>query len=1147
MKNDGAGPDAELAATLDAVLPRQRQLWADGNPQRVETLLEQFPVLRGDRDAILDLINHEIVLRTEFGEAPALPEYLERFPAYKADLEMLFEVHQIIEGKAGEQRRAEGNEDQGNTTPFGPATGIGPRPGASDDRASPAPPRLFDLAHFSVQEILGQGGMGVVYKATDHRLKRTVALKMIRGGGGHEELRRFQGEAEAVARLHHPHIVQIFDVGEHLEQPYFALEFVDGGSLTRLLQGDPQPAVFAAQMVEILARAVHHAHGQGIIHRDLKPANILLQRVDMQSGASMPAGVVVKDGVAYLPKVADFGLAKQVDPDSQASQTQAIVGTPSYMAPEQAGDFSRRIGAAADVYALGAILYEMITGRPPFRGASVMETLDQVRKIDPVAPTRLQPQCPRDLETICLKCLKKDPAARFASAAELADDLERFLGHEPIHARPTSKLEHAWLWCRRNPRVAVLSGSLVVVVLAALVISIWYGQRAWRGEAKAYAMLYASEISLGQRYWQEIQGRRMERLLETLRTAPPGQSDLRDFEWYYLQGLLRQDVARMPAESCVAYSPDGKLLATGGPGNTLLLMETAQVGTGKPLWQRPAHALALTAVAFDRKGEHIFTGSEDRTAKLWRVRDGELMKTFDGHREGITSVAIDPVSGAFATTSTDRAARLWEADGSTRLVLDEHDQGVNQGAFSPDGKWLATACTDGKVRLWNTSTGELERVLEGQGEPVLAIAFAPNGRSIVSGGMDKTIRQWDAATGKLLTTFPALPQWVQRLAFRPDGKRLAAMCRDMIVYVWDCETDAVKLGTKPARVFRGLFNLPDDMAFHPTERWLATVAHDKQLRIWDADRDPECQAFNLEKVVQSCALCAGGTCTAAIVAYDGSVSVFDVDTGTKRPIPARGMTKSLALSNDGRLLALGGKSGSISLWELPAGTLTREWFAHTGPIGILAVDGDGLLIASADRDGKTHLWNTATGQEAGTASRHDGKVESLVFSADGRWLASCGTDKVVRIWDVRKQAPAGELIEDGKSISSITFAPGGELLAVVGELADVSKDKVIDVWDWRRGKLLHTLEGHSLSVDRIAFSPSGARLASAGAVGGEGKVTVWDLTTGKDLLLLQWPGIHVFALEFDAKADRLVLVGNGRFSAGGQIRVWDARAGRERR
>jgi tRNA A-37 threonylcarbamoyl transferase component Bud32 len=328
-------------------------------------------------------------------------------------------------------------------------------------RTRPAPPLPGErVGDFDLLEEVGRGGMGVVYRARHTKLDRVVALKMIRRGQDEAELARFRVEAEAIARLQHPNIVQVFEVGEHAGVPFCALEYCAGGSLAERLRGTTLLPAEAAAVVAALAEAMQAAHRQNVIHRDLKPANVLLAGGD----AVTPLG-------RLIPKVTDFGLARKLD-DPGLTQSGVILGTPSYMAPEQARGDSKAVGPPADVYALGAVLYECLTGRPPFRAATTLDTLAQVLDAEPVPPRQLNPALPRDLETICLKCLRKEPQRRYPDAAALADDLRRFLQGEPIRARPVGHLERAAKWVRRNPAVAASLTSVVLVLVTATVVSL---------------------------------------------------------------------------------------------------------------------------------------------------------------------------------------------------------------------------------------------------------------------------------------------------------------------------------------------------------------------------------------------------------------------------------------------------------------------------------------------------------------------------------------------------------------------------------------------------------------------------------------------------------------------------------------------------
>jgi eukaryotic-like serine/threonine-protein kinase len=348
-------------------------------------------------------------------------------------------------------------------------------------KASGKMQELPTIAGYQILGVLGRGAMGVVYKARQRGLRREVALKMILSGGhaSDSDIARFRSEAEAVGQLQHPNIVQVFEVGEQDGCPYFSLEYVEGGSLSKKINGEPQPVRPAAHLTMLMAQGMEAAHQKGIVHRDLKPGNVMLTRPRLPGAADSGSTVVsISEALYGTPKIADFGLAKKLEEESGNTRSGTVLGTPSYMAPEQADGRSRDVGPLADVYALGAVLYELLTGRPPFRGESMWDTLDQVRTREPVPPTQLQPRVPRDLETICLKCLQKSPVNRYASASAMAEDLRRFLNNEPIVARPVSAPERTWRWCKRNPVVASLTALTFASLVLGIIFSLFYAHQA---------------------------------------------------------------------------------------------------------------------------------------------------------------------------------------------------------------------------------------------------------------------------------------------------------------------------------------------------------------------------------------------------------------------------------------------------------------------------------------------------------------------------------------------------------------------------------------------------------------------------------------------------------------------------------------------
>jgi serine/threonine protein kinase len=438
---------------LIQTLEEQRERWRRGERTLVETYLNQRPALNADRESKLDLIYNEIMLREENGDRPQLEEYRQRFPELAGALAAQFEVESAL----NEQMAADAAK----------ATLRESAPPIDVVRDMPT------LPGYEILEVLGRGGAGVVYKARQSSLKRLVALKMILAGAhaGPEALARFRNEAEAVARLQHPNIVQVYEIGAHDGRPFMAMELVEG-TLSKHLAGTPAPARQAAQWLEALASAVHYAHQQGIIHRDLKPANILL-------AGSGPLTTIDGRPTTVL-KIADFGLAKiLMGHAEQQTQSGAILGTANYMAPEQAAGKTHQVGPATDVYGLGAILYQLLTGRSPFPLVPIPESvptavriariLEEVRLQEPMPPSRYQPNVPRDLETICLTCLHKEPGQRYASAAALAEDLRAYLAGEPIRSRPPGPSERLTRWARRRPTMAVLLAfaGLAVVGLGA--------------------------------------------------------------------------------------------------------------------------------------------------------------------------------------------------------------------------------------------------------------------------------------------------------------------------------------------------------------------------------------------------------------------------------------------------------------------------------------------------------------------------------------------------------------------------------------------------------------------------------------------------------------------------------------------------------
>jgi WD40 repeat protein/tetratricopeptide (TPR) repeat protein len=987
-------------------------------------------------------------------------------------------------------------------------TQLGGAPPASSSGPLPAIPGYEVLGE------LGRGGMGVVYRARQVKLNRLVALKMILSGAhaGPQELARFRSEAEAVARLQHPNIVQVYEVGEHQGLPFFSLEFCPGGSLDKKLAGTPMPPQQAAALVQVLARAMHAAHQRRVVHRDLKPANVLL----------------ADDGT---PKVTDFGLAKKLD---EAGQTHsgAVMGTPSYMAPEQAAGKIQEVGPAADEYALGALLYECLTGRPPFKAATAVDTLMQVVHQEPVPPRQLNPAVPRDLETVCLKCLEKDRGRRYGTAQELADELGRFLAGQEVRARPVGAVEHAWRWCRRNRVVATL------LLLVAILLSLGIGAGTYSaalakgrtrlekaleeardargtaeaekeradGEArearrqKATAELASAEaerqkqraeqfrhvnqLHLANREWESGNVPRAQELLETTR------KDFRGWEYDYLNTLIND------------------------PQRTLR-----------------GHTDGVTSVCFRGDGRRLVSGSADRTVKVWDTHTGQEVLSLKGHTEQVNSVAVSGDGKRIASGGKDQTVRLWDAaTGREILTLKGHTKDVSSVAFSPDGKRLASASFDGTVRVWDAATGREAFTLKGHAEEVHSVAFSPDGKRLASAGADRTVRVWDAATGREVLSLTGHTGFVFSVAFSPEGGRLASGGDDRMVRIWDARTGNELLALK------GHTSFVFGVTFSPDGRRLASASFDQTVRVWDAWTGQEALALKGHTgFVFGVAFSPDGKCLASGGALDQTVKVWDA-AARQQPLTLKGHTgpvSSVAFSPDGKRLVSGGDDQTVRVWDAAAGQEILTLKGHTEVVNSVAVSGDGRCIASGSKDQTVRLWDAATGREVLTLKGHTKDVLSVAFSPDGKRLASASQDKTVKVWDARTGQEAVSLTGHTGDVFGVCFSPDGKRLASAG-----GGDRTVRIWDAVTGREILTLNNvHDLAVSVVAFSPDGSRLASAGL---DGTVRVREARTGRELLTLKGHAGLVHSVAFSPDGRRLVSGGDDR-----TVRVWDAAFGQE--
>ena len=989
------------------------------------------------------------------------------------------------------------------------------------------------LGRFQIRRELGRGAHGIVFLAYDPKLRREVALKIPRA----ETLftpsarERFLREARAAAGLEHPNLVPVHDAGEEGTVCFIAYAYCPGITLAAWCkqQSDPVPVCEAAALVATSANAVHHAHLHGIIHRDLKPGNILLR-----------TNFTAEYSEKLIPKITDFGLAKLVDGEGEpALQTQSgvIVGTPSYMAPEQAGGKNKAIGLAADIYALGAILYELLTGRPPFQADTSLDTLLLVRTEEPIPPSRLRPKMPRDLETICLKCLQKEPAKRYASASVLADDLRRFLAGQPIQARPIRVWERGLKWARRRPAIAGLLASIILVTALGFAGVFWQWREAATARETLQTNLYYKLIALAEREFKRGTGSRADELLDQ---CPP---QLRGWEWHYLKRLPFADFPALAHDTIVArvaFSPDGLHLASGELNGNVTVWD-ARTGT-KLHTLRAAHDYQVLALAFSPDGSRLASGGrQDRRVRVWDVSNGKLLHTLPGHTNSIEGLVFSPDGKRLASASVDHTVRLWDlTSGQEIFTFREHVQplAANGLAFCAGGQRLISVSVDGVVRVWDAATGQTISTFHGGVQWVWCAAFSPNGGWFAMGGQDGIVKIYQTEPWKEVRTLEAHSSVVLYLAVSPDGRRLASTGEDRTLKVWDVTTghEALLLDLHAGRI--------TSLAFSPDGHRLASGSADKTVEVFDgtpwvagASDWPITWTAHQHKVVEVAFSPDSQRLVSA--SWDKTVKLWDVRTGQELlrvPDMPAGLT-GVAFSRDGRRFAAASLEGRITICDAQRGKKICTLRGKAGPVYGVAFNPVSNVLASAHSDGTVNVWDIERGRadEANppvlTIPAHSSAVLAVAYSADGRLLASAGgrdQEHSVGVWEAATGKTIHRLPYLGL-VWSVAFSPDGGHLACAG-----GRRVGVVLWDVETGhELRRTTSGDR--IFRVIFSPNGRRLVTAC----EGQTVRLLDATGQELDSLRVSGGELWGVAFSPNGRYLATCSG--YKGKGTIQIWDAK------
>jgi WD40 repeat protein/serine/threonine protein kinase/tetratricopeptide (TPR) repeat protein len=1150
-----------------------------------------------------DLFNelaHEFAERYRRGERPPLEEYTDRYPDLADEIRELFPTLVMME------RLGSG------------VAGSGPRATGSIAAAAPVPERLGD---FRIVREIGRGGMGIVYEAVQESLGRHVALKVLLVGHriGPVQLKRFEREAKAAALLHHTNIVPVFGVGQHEGVHFYAMQYIQGQSLDVVLrevidrrgqrgaestcdEAESMAASLAGELAmglrpvssvrpaesqsnvmtqadgavpastlvrtadggaltdgassssSILGRkaapyyrgvaracaqaaeALDYAHSHGVLHRDIKPANLLL---DLQ-------------GTVW---VADFGLAK-ADGSDELTSPGDVVGTLRYMAPER---FRNIADARSDIYSLGMTLYEMLTLKPAFATSERAVLVYAILHQEPARPRKHDPRIPRDLETIVLKAIAKDPSQRFSSAGEMARELGRFGAGRPIHSRAVSPPERVWRWCRRNPMLAGAVGSAVTALIAVAALAVLHavdqsraatritdlaaglkmeGRRASDEAQRAKAALTESNRRLAMLNFERGQfaceqgdvGRGLLLMVESLRAATETSDPaLRHAvlasvaAWRRHYPELKAVFSHEGAVTRAAFSPDGNTILTGSSDQTARLWDAS---TGEPVGQPLKHQGPVLALTFSPDGKMVLTGGDDQAARLWNAATGAPIGRPFHHQGAVRAVAFGPDGRTILTGSDDQTARLWDA--ATGLPVGQplqHRGKVQVVAFSPDGKTVLTGSQDYTALLWDAASGQpIGQPLEHQ-HMVYAAAFSPDGKTVLTGSQDFTARLWDAATGRPIGQPFVHEEMLYAAVFSPDGKTVLTGALNNTARLWDV-ANGQPIGSPLPHQGPVLV-----VAFSPDGKNILTASWDGVARLWDsATGQPTGRPLHHQDSITSVAFSPDGK-SILTASEDGTARLWDAAIGQPlgRPLDYQAGVSAAAFAPDGKAVLTASKDTTARIWNVATGQRIGAPLEHESYVVAAAFGPDGKCVLTGSWDTTARLWDAATGQPIGPALVHQDSVYGVAFGPDGKIILTGSDDHTARLWDAATGQPIGQPLRHQGPVRTVAMAPDGKT-AVTG-----SWDSTARLWEVATGLPIGQLLEHGGPVNAVAFSPGGKTVLTASQ---DMAARLWDAATGQPIggpLRHRGP---VRAIAFSPDGKTILTASQDRMA-----RLWEAGTG----
>jgi WD40 repeat protein/serine/threonine protein kinase len=1057
------------------------------------------------------------------------------------------------------------------------------------------------IGRYKLLQQIGEGGCGVVYLAEQEEpVRRSVALKVVKVGMDTKSvIARFEGERQALAMMDHPNIARVFDAGAtEAGRPYFVMELVRGVKITEFFQKEGLSIEDRLRLFVQVCHAIQHAHQKGVIHRDIKPSNILVT-------------VNENPAEAGVPKVIDFGIAKatqqKLTDKTVATQLAAFIGTPAYMSPEQTALAGNDLDTRSDIYSLGVLLYELLTGVTPFdQEALLAGGLDEMRRticeIDPPKPsTRNIPRSdpgrtasgtahqvspiPGDLDWIVMKCLEKDRGRRYATANALALDVQRYLNHEPVSARPPGQWYRFHKWVRRNRlafvSLSVLLGALVIVSVGSTVAA-WRVAGARRAEHDARQKAEAANVQL----------RGIVRLLELERA----EDFFRDHDAAqgvaHLAAMLRQDPSNHIAASrlvsalvhrnwalafappmrhlgpveCAEFSPDGRRVLSASRDGTIRIWDSAtgqelataqhgdrvlhagfspdgarfisasadgtariwSVTNGASLTPSLVHTGAVSWAEFSADGKWVVTASSDRIAKVWDAATGALRQAFVGHSTPIVAAHFSPDARVVATANETGGQRIWNVESGRTLFEMNVRSRIHSLAFSPDGQRLVTGYEDGTARIWNSSNGLMvgEPVVHSVNRiPVWSAMFSRDGRLVVTSGEDGTAQLWNSENGQPVGPRLRHAAGVISAAFSPDGTRLVTSSADNSARVWEVRSGRPL--SQPLRSYERILKA----SFSPDGARLVTASYAWTVQLWDI-RSRAYTGLELasDDDISSVSFSPDGG-TLLVAGEDRTARLWDVRSGSLLATPVRhsGPVHQAAFTPDGRRFATASTAPTTYVRDVGTGSIVSGPFEHSNGLRRVSFSPDGSRLVTASEDGTARVWDSHTAVPITPPLTHGGPVTGTMFSPDGRFVATASEDQTARVWDAQSGHPVSEPLRHRDHVRWVGFSPDGR------RLLTASTDNTAGIWELPSGRRVGPALRHARIVEQAAFSPDGTRVATASL---DRTARIWDARSGQSVTPPLSHDNPVTQVQFSPDGRSLLT------ACRDAARVWDAETGR---